>query len=164
MSLYRKTILDALKTGRPVAGLELGATGEVLLVGADNRVRSDVRAHLEDPGAYLAGAAGAGTLEPEQLARVERSATTALVAPVDGEAVRRGADGIGRTTTSDHLGRTCASSTDRSVRLGQQAHRTRPRCSTRAGSWSPRSPSTRRSARSTTTAGRCCSWPRSWSC
>jgi PAS domain S-box-containing protein len=27
MSLYRKTILDALKTGRPVGGLELGATG-----------------------------------------------------------------------------------------------------------------------------------------
>ncbi len=27
MSLYRKTIMDALKTGRPVAGLELGATG-----------------------------------------------------------------------------------------------------------------------------------------
>ena len=27
MSPYRKTIMDALKTGRPVAGLELGATG-----------------------------------------------------------------------------------------------------------------------------------------
>ncbi len=83
----------------------LGRTGEVLLVGADNRVRSDVRAHREDPAGYVEMATSAGTLEPEEAERVALGGTTALVAQVDGDVVRAAATGRGGTTSIDHLGR-----------------------------------------------------------
>lgn len=83
-----------------------GETGEMYIVGSDQRMRSDARPFLESPGAYLRLIDDLGTVDPLDRQRMESLGTTVLFQPVETEAVENGLAGdtdviIGR----DHLGR-----------------------------------------------------------
>jgi class 3 adenylate cyclase len=93
-------IVGALAVDVPVASLTaittaqgqwqatgLGDTGEVYIVGSDRLMRSDARLALEDPEEYSARLADAGY--PDEVGQAaEGLGTTALIQPVDTQAVR----------------------------------------------------------------------------
>lgn len=66
---------------------DLGDTGEVYLVGADRRMRSDSRAFVENREAYLARIDEVGEIERSDRDRIEAQGTTILFQPVDNDAV-----------------------------------------------------------------------------
>src|SRR5262249_59776161 len=70
----------------------LGATGEVYLAGADGRLRSESRFHLEDPDGYLDTLRKAG-YPKQQIDEVRRSETTILTQEARGEAQERALEG-----------------------------------------------------------------------
>lgn len=82
-----------------------GDTGESYLVGSDKSMRSDSRAFLEDPEAYLLQVEEAGGVSAENLRRMEELGTTVVFQPVDNDSVRSGFDGeSGVVETTNYLG------------------------------------------------------------
>jgi class 3 adenylate cyclase len=82
----------------------MGQTGETILIGPDNLMRSDSRVFLEDPEAYKNDVVKAGT--PLAVAeKAIRQHGTTLVQPIDTEAVRLASQGQrGTLITEDYLG------------------------------------------------------------
>ena len=97
--------IDAAMTGGRAWKREgLGDTGQVYLVGPDRLMRSNSRAFLEDPRAYLKALAAAGRPEFEVEA-VRRAGTTILRRTVDNPAVRAALAGeTGTATVGDFRG------------------------------------------------------------
>ena len=63
------------------------------LVGSDGLIRSDPRAYLQDPGAYLAASVGAGEMNEAQRSFIDAAGTTVLTQPVVDETADAGLDG-----------------------------------------------------------------------
>lgn len=83
----------------------MGETGETILVGSDNLMRSDSRLFLEDPEAYTDAVVEAGT-PPDVAEQAIRQHGTTLVQPVATDATRLAARGqTGTLITRDYLGR-----------------------------------------------------------
>lgn len=61
----------------------LGETGEAHLIGPDGRLRSEARAWVEDPEAYLDTASEQGSLAEDQLRRIRVADTSVLFSEVD---------------------------------------------------------------------------------
>jgi class 3 adenylate cyclase len=70
-----------------------GETGESYLVGPDRRMRSDSRAFLEDPDAYLTRVDELGAATSQEQAQMETLGTTVLFQEADSKAVRAALDG-----------------------------------------------------------------------
>lgn len=103
---YPASIVSNLMTGdRQWEKNGMGRTGEALVVGKDELMRSDSRRFLEDPEAYKADVIKAGT--PVAVAeRAIKQGTTVLIQPVGTratEAAQRGETGT--LITTDYLGR-----------------------------------------------------------
>ncbi len=91
--------------GRDWERAGMGATGETILVGPDNLMRSDSRLFLTDPQAYKRDVVAAGTA-PEVADSAIRHGTTALIQPVDTEATALARQGrAGTLIAEDYLGR-----------------------------------------------------------
>ncbi len=76
-------------------------TGETYLVAADDRLRSDARAFVEDPVGYVEAALAAGTLTEDDGRFMEELGTTTLFQPVEGaevDAALSGEPGIAEET------------------------------------------------------------------
>ncbi|ORX00619.1 cyclase [Mycolicibacillus trivialis] len=85
-------------------GAGLGQTGETILVGPDNLMRSDSRVFLEDPDRYQRDVVRAGTA-PEVVEKAIRQGGTMLVQPISEESTRLAAQGqTGNVITRDYLG------------------------------------------------------------
>lgn len=85
-------------------GAGLGQTGETILVGPDNLMRSDSRVFLEDPDRYQRDVVRAGTA-PEVVEKAVRQGGTMLVQPISEESTRLAAQGqTGNVITRDYLG------------------------------------------------------------
>ncbi|OBJ69932.1 adenylate/guanylate cyclase domain-containing protein [Mycobacterium sp. 1274756.6] len=85
-------------------GAGLGQTGETILVGPDNLMRSDSRLFLEDPERYEREVVRAGTA-PEVVEKAIRQGGTMLVQPIAEESTRLAAQGqTGNLITRDYLG------------------------------------------------------------
>lgn len=85
-------------------GAGLGQTGETILVGPDNLMRSDSRVFLEDPDRYQRDVVRAGTA-PEVVEKAIRQGGTMLVQPIAEEATQLAARGeTGNIITRDYLG------------------------------------------------------------
>nr|WP_238950852.1 adenylate/guanylate cyclase domain-containing protein [Mycobacterium sp. IDR2000157661] len=83
----------------------MGETGETILVGPDDLMRSDSRLFLEDPEQYKADVVEAGT-PPDVAQNAIRQGSTTLVQPVTSEATRRAQRGqTGTIIEDDYLGR-----------------------------------------------------------
>lgn len=102
---YPATIVSNLMTGnRQWDQIGMGRTGEALVVGKDDLMRSDSRLFLEDPQAYKANAIKAGTA-PDVAERAIKQGTTVLIQPVGTQATdaaRRGETGT--LIATDYLG------------------------------------------------------------
>ncbi len=100
--------IDNLNVGmtfnRDWQGAGLGETGETILVGSDQLMRSESRLFLEDPDAYREAVVEAGT--PVEVAdEAMRQNSTVLVQPVDTDAVARALQGeTGTLITIDYEG------------------------------------------------------------
>ena len=70
-----------------------GETGEAYLVGPDRRMRSNARAFLEDPDAYLARVDELGIATAEEQNQMAALGTTVLFQEADSKAVRAALDG-----------------------------------------------------------------------
>jgi class 3 adenylate cyclase len=82
-----------------------GDTGEAYLVGSDGRMRSDSRAFLEDPIAYLARVDELQAATSEEQSQMAALDTTVLFQEVDSDAVRAALDGeSGFLTNTSYLG------------------------------------------------------------
>lgn len=103
---YPATIVSNLMTGnRQWDQIGMGRTGEALVVGKDDLMRSDSRLFLEDPEAYKASAIKAGTA-PDVAERAIKQGTTVLIQPVGTQATdaaRRGETGT--LIATDYLDR-----------------------------------------------------------
>jgi class 3 adenylate cyclase len=103
---YPATIVSNLMTGnRQWEQTGMGRTGETLVVGKDDLMRSDSRLFLQDPEAYKADAIRAGTA-PAVVERAIQQGTTVLIQPVGTkvtEAAHRGETGT--LIATDYLGR-----------------------------------------------------------
>ncbi len=83
----------------------LGETGEVYLVGPDGRMRSDSRAFLEYPEAYLALVDETGAATAEEQNQMAALGTTVLFQDVDSSAVRAALQGeSGIVADTSYLG------------------------------------------------------------
>jgi class 3 adenylate cyclase len=83
-----------------------GETGDVYLLGSDQRMRSDARLFTEDPIEYFARIDEQGLTAEDDRDRMEALATTILFQDVDTEASRAGSGGEeGRTTDISYQGR-----------------------------------------------------------
>ena len=84
----------------------LGETGDVYLLGSDQRLRSDARLFVEDPTEYFARIDEQGLTDEEDRSRMESLATTVLFQDVDTDASRAASQGeAGRTTDISYQGR-----------------------------------------------------------
>lgn len=82
-----------------------GETGESYLVGSDRTMRTDSRAFLENPSAYLMRIDDLGGVSAEDRRRIEKLGTTVIFQPVDNESVRAGLDGgSDLVQTTNYLG------------------------------------------------------------
>jgi class 3 adenylate cyclase len=82
----------------------MGTTGETILVGEDDLMRSDSRLFLEDPEAYKRAVINAGT-PPDVAEESIRQHGTTLVQPVATDATRRALRGqVGTVIEPDYLG------------------------------------------------------------
>jgi class 3 adenylate cyclase len=82
-----------------------GETGESYLVGPDRRMRSNARAFLEDPDAYLARVDEVGAATGQEQTQMEALDTTVLFQEADSKAVRAALDGqSGFLTNTSYLG------------------------------------------------------------
>ncbi|MEM9713926.1 MAG: hypothetical protein AAGA17_17030, partial [Actinomycetota bacterium] len=63
---------------------ELGESGEVYLVGPDDRLRSDSRAFVEDRTGFRESVEAAGSVTADELRRIDAAGTTASIQRVDG--------------------------------------------------------------------------------
>lgn len=100
VSLSNETISEIMT--RDWRAGRLGETGEIYLVGSDARMRSDSRAFLEDPEAYLARVDEIGTATAEEQNQMVALGTTVLFQDVDSAAVRsalQGESGIASDTS-----------------------------------------------------------------
>ncbi len=95
----------AMTFGKDWQGAGLGRTGEALLVGPDELMRSDSRLFLEDPERFKREVIDAGT--PPEIAEASlRQGGTTLVQPVGSEAADRARRGQSGTAIDvDYLGR-----------------------------------------------------------
>lgn len=96
--------INEIMTREWMAG-RLGETGEIYLVGSDARMRSDSRAFIEYPEAYLARVDEIGTATAEEQNEMAALGTTVLFQDVDSSAVRaalRGESGI--VSDTNYLG------------------------------------------------------------
>lgn len=83
----------------------LGETGEIFLVGSDARMRSNSRAFLEDPEAYLARVEEIGSATAEERNQMATLGTTVLFQKVDSPAVRAALQGeSGIVSDTSYLG------------------------------------------------------------
>ena len=103
---YPASIVSNLMTGdRQWEQNGMGRTGEALVVGKDELMRSDSRLFLQDPEAYKADVIKAGT-PPAVAERAIKQGTTVLIQPVGTratEAAQRGETGT--LIITDYLGR-----------------------------------------------------------
>jgi class 3 adenylate cyclase len=84
----------------------LGETGDVYLLGSDQRLRSDARLFVEDPTEYLARIDEQGLTDEEDRMAMESLETTILFQDVDTDASRAASQGeAGRTTDISYQGR-----------------------------------------------------------
>jgi class 3 adenylate cyclase len=84
----------------------LGETGDVYLLGGDQRMRSDARLFQQDPTEYFARIDEQGETDEEDRMRMESLATTILFQHVDTDASRAASQGeAGRTTDISYQGR-----------------------------------------------------------
>ena len=83
----------------------LGETGEVFLVGSDGRMRSDSRAFLESPQAYLERVEEIGAATAEEQNQMASLGTTVLFQDVDSRSVRAALQGeSGIIAETNYLG------------------------------------------------------------
>lgn len=83
-----------------------GETGEAYLVGSDRTMRSDSRAFLENPTAYLLAVDEIGGVPADDRRRMEKLGTTVVFQPVDNDSVRAGLDGNSDLVeTTNYLGK-----------------------------------------------------------
>ena len=84
---------------------QLGETGEIYLVGPDARMRSDSRAFVEDPSAYLLHVDDLGLATAEEQNQMRALGTTVLFQDVDSTAVRAALQGnSGFVSDTSYLG------------------------------------------------------------
>ncbi len=96
--------IDEIMTRDWRAG-RLGETGEIFLVGSDARMRSNSRAFLEDPEAYLARVEEIGSATAEERNQMAALGTTVLFQDVDSPAVRAALQGeSGIVSDTSYLG------------------------------------------------------------
>ncbi|MGE2729136.1 adenylate/guanylate cyclase domain-containing protein [Mycolicibacterium vaccae] len=97
-------INDLMTAQEQWAGAGMGETGETILVGPDNLMRSDSRLFLENPESYLSDVVDGGT--PPEIAEdsINRRSTT-LIQPVESTSVEEARRGnTGTTIEDDYLG------------------------------------------------------------
>jgi len=83
----------------------LGETGEVYLVGSDARMRSNARAFVEDPSAYLLHVDDLGLATAEEQNQMRSLGTTVLFQDADSTAVRAALQGeSGLVSDTSYLG------------------------------------------------------------
>jgi len=84
---------------------QLGETGEIYLAGPDARMRSDSRAFVEDPSAYLLHVDELGLATAEEQNQMRALGTTVLFQDVDSTAVRAALQGeTGFVSDTSYLG------------------------------------------------------------
>jgi len=84
---------------------QLGETGEIYLAGPDARMRSDSRAFVEDPSAYLLHVDELGLATAEEQNQMRALGTTVLFQDVDSTAVRAALQGeSGFVSDTSYLG------------------------------------------------------------
>ena len=71
-------LTDLVTNGGDWAGAGYDDTADQYVVGADGTLRTDPRAYLEDPRAFLDAAEEAGNVTPSERRRIERLGTTVL--------------------------------------------------------------------------------------
>ena len=97
-------VIDEIMTRDWRLGLR-GETGESYLVGSDRRMRSNARAFLEDPDAYLVRVDEVGAASGQEQTQMEALGTTVLFQEADSKAVRAALDGeSGFLTNTSYLG------------------------------------------------------------
>lgn len=82
----------------------LGESGEVYVVASDGRMRSESRAFLEDPGAYLDAVTVAGTTTEADRRRIEASGTTVSFQRVDLDGIEESVAEDDAVSSTNYLG------------------------------------------------------------
>lgn len=98
------TVIDEIMSLDWQSG-RMGETGEIYLVGQDARMRSDSRAFVEDPDAYLERVDELGLATTEEQNQMRSLGTTVLFQNADGTAVRAALQGeSGIISDTSYLG------------------------------------------------------------